>query len=71
MQTEPGLSVGVPTRLFESAGYTRSGGTHHWDVAPDGRFLMLKRQQTSTPLTRVNVVLNWLEELEAQVPTGR
>ena len=40
-------------------------------VSPDGqRFLMIKDtawDQTSTPASMV-VVLNWLEELKAQVP---
>jgi hypothetical protein len=38
--------------------------------SPDGhRFLMLKpaESQTSAP-TRINVVLNWLEELMKKVP---
>ena len=71
IQTEPVLSVGEPRRLFESAGYTSGGGTEHWDIAPDGRFVMLKEHETLPPLARVHVVINWLEELKAQVPTGR
>lgn len=58
VQTEPELSVGEPRRLFESAGYTRGGGIEHWDIAPDGRFLMLQEHQTLPPLARVNVVLD-------------
>jgi Tol biopolymer transport system component len=71
IQTEPELSIGEPRGLFESAGYTSSGGTEHWDIAPDGRFLMLKEHQTLPPLARVHVVINWVEELKQQVPEGR
>jgi dipeptidyl aminopeptidase/acylaminoacyl peptidase len=36
-------------------------------VARDGRFLMIKPEPQ--PMTRVNVVQNWMEELKARVPT--
>ena len=39
-----------------------------WDVAPDGRFLMILREPGSIP-DRINVVLNWSAELERSVPT--
>ncbi len=34
-----------------------------WDVAPDGRFLMIHRGPDAVP-DRINVVLNWTNELE-------
>ena len=34
-----------------------------WDVAPDGRFLMIERDPGSVP-DRINVVLDWTTELE-------
>ena len=47
-----------------------------FDVAEDGRFLMLMRgdgtETTGAPATpRINFVLNWFEELKERVPTGR
>jgi amidase len=46
---------------------------HPWDVSPDGkRFLMIKEPRSasssdSSP-SKINVVLNWLEELKQRVP---
>ncbi len=40
-----------------------------YDVSRDGKqFLMVRREPSSIP-TRINVVFNWLEELERLVPT--
>jgi hypothetical protein len=37
-------------------------------VAPDGeRFLMVQREEQSVP-TRIDVVLNWFEDLERRAP---
>ena len=38
----------------------------YYDVAPDGRFLVVEDRST----TQFNVVLNWFEELKQRVPTG-
>jgi len=49
-----------PTRLFEST-YFRSQQPPSYDVAPDGRFVMIKPDTpTETPIT---VILNWTERL--------
>ena len=40
------------------------------DVAQDGRLLLLNQAEPSEPET-VHVILNWFEELQARVPTGR
>ena len=42
----------------------------HHDVGLDGeRFLMLSMKGTDEDRTRINVVLNWGEELKRLVPT--
>ena len=39
-------------------------------VMPDGeRFLMVRYEPAAIP-TRINVILNWLEELKRLVPTN-
>jgi hypothetical protein len=38
-----------------------------FDVAPDGRFLMIK--QHPQPSTELVLVQNWFDELKARVPT--
>ena len=58
--------------LFDSAAYSNSGTSTllqqpSYDVARDGRFLMVKPASQRSPL-RVEVVLNWFEELTERVP---
>ena len=76
MESEPTLSPGIPEALFAGT-YLETGGVQY-DVAADGqRFLMIKQgaiADTEDPfagLTQIHVVLNWVEELQARVPTGR
>ena len=48
-------------KLFSGKYHTRYSWS--WDVAPDGRFLMIARGPQSVP-DRINVVLNWSADLE-------
>jgi hypothetical protein len=43
------------------------GGGTNYDVAADGRFLMVG--ESSAEANELNVVLNWFEELKRLVPT--
>jgi Tol biopolymer transport system component len=56
-----GLSPGKPVLMFEDKikweGY---------DVAPDGRFVVVRDADTKGLGTQINVVLNWFEELKRQ-----
>jgi Tol biopolymer transport system component len=67
VSTSPDLTLSQPRVLFEQR-YTFGGTTvPNYDVSPDGqRFVMVKDDSASG---RVNIVLNWLEELKARVPT--
>ena len=40
---------------------------HSYDVAQDGRFLLLQSERPLT-ITNLHIVLNWFEELKARVP---
>ena len=64
---------GTPEKLFEGP-YFRTGGPTMFDVAPDGRFLMLKQSGgDGADLTpdSLTVVQHWLfEELKRRVPTN-
>jgi Tol biopolymer transport system component len=69
VQTEPTFKVGNPRLLFQKA-YS-SGIGHIWDLSPDGkRFLMMKEADTAAAGAprKINVVLNWFEELKQRVP---
>ena len=60
------LAFGTPRKLFEAPYETHWLGKDY-DLALDGRFLMVKVPPELAP-RRVNVVLNWFEELERLVP---
>lgn len=71
IMTDPTLSAGKPRALFEGS-YEAVVFARNYDVTPDGqRFLMVKPvAQPAQPVTHINVVLTWLEELERVVPTN-
>ncbi len=52
--------VGTPRVLFSSP-YQGFG-----DVAPDGRFLMLKRTPQESPARAIPLVLNWLDDVRSK-----
>jgi hypothetical protein len=73
ISTEAGLAPGRPTLLFEGVYETRdiTGASipiSNYDVTPDGRFVMVRRDENAAP-AQINVVLNWSEELKRLVPT--
>ena len=72
---EPRFSAGTATVLFETdVGLDPDvgGGAGIQDIAPDGRrFLALMEQASpdeNTSRPRINIVLNWTEELKRLVP---
>ena len=63
-----GGSFGSPKRLFDRADYNFFW--HSYDPAPDGkRLLMIHRDPDSVP-KKLNVILNWNEELQRLLPAG-
>jgi serine/threonine-protein kinase len=72
VQTEPIFKALKSKILFQGA--VSSNGGHRWDLSPDGkRFLMLKEAGTAASAAagprKINIVLNWFEELKQRVPT--
>ncbi len=67
--TEPTFSPGIPDTLFVGD-YIYSTGRKSYDVAPDGRFLMMKPvgQTEGAGPPRINVVQDFFEELRRLVP---
>jgi hypothetical protein len=55
-----------PTWLFDSR-YRIFGQPWSYDVAPDGRFLMIKQITEAQTSPQVVAVLNWQEELKRLV----
>jgi len=61
------LSPQKPERLFRKNRCSLCSGLEY-DVAPDGRFLMIQPLEGTVPSAPIAVVLNWSEELKARVP---
>ena len=68
VKTTPGFSPSAPQSLFRLAGYVLAGTRGiRYDVAPDGRFLLLKDEVGRETRDRVVVVQHWFQELERLV----
>jgi eukaryotic-like serine/threonine-protein kinase len=71
MSPDPGSAPGKPAVLFEgdfSSG-ERSPG---YDVAPDGqRFYFIQQSKQADAQVKLDIVLNWFEELKHRVPAGK
>ena len=68
--TKPDLALSQPRVLFEQP-YAFGGGITlpNYDVSPDGqRFVMVKEELRAA---RLNVMLDWFEELKARVPVSK
>ena len=63
--SESGFDFEPPQWLFAGPYVTVSGP--EFDVAPDGRFLLLRELEQPTP-TQIHLVTNWFEELKLLVP---
>jgi Tol biopolymer transport system component len=69
IETAPAFRVIRLEELFEGPYLCRINRIDY-DVAPDGRFLMIQDPQGPKPVS-VNVVLNWFEELKRLVPAEK
>ena len=71
-RTHPSLAVGKPETLFDGAYFAEADATsRNYDLAPDGRFLMLKDAAdgpAETSRSRLILVQNWTEELSNLFP---
>ena len=74
VETAGEFSFGAPVQLFSEPYFTAPNpGSRSYDVARDGRFLMIQPPggaQGATGLSSIVVVQNWTEELKQRVPTG-
>jgi hypothetical protein len=65
----PALGIGTPKELFE--GPYMTSACRGYDVTLDGQqFLMVDTSKLPPhePVTHINVVLDWFEELKRRVP---
>ncbi len=64
--TEPDLRIGEPVELWERPYFSMEfASATNYDVAPDGRFLMLGLP--APRLVTINVVVNWFSEVQERM----
>jgi eukaryotic-like serine/threonine-protein kinase len=74
VQTSDDFVSATPKVLFERGYVQGSGGARNYDVAPDGRFLMIKEVgRTAEPPARdkLVVVLNWADEVRQALAAAK
>jgi eukaryotic-like serine/threonine-protein kinase len=64
VRTHPTFSAAAPHVLF-----ARSPGQLPYDVAADGRFVLIEPGPSDAPAPQITIVQNWFEELKHRVPT--
>ena len=67
LDTRAGLSFAAPKQLFE-LDYAITSQPPSYDVAADGRFLMLKPADGQSMAAPIVVALNWFDELRRRLP---
>jgi hypothetical protein len=73
-ETDPVFKLRKPEVLFQEKYVTEIRGSMAWAICRDGRFLMMKAVETTGMMPaaesppKINVVLNWLEELKQKAP---
>ena len=73
VQSGTTLVAGRPQVLFELPMLVATAGNRPYDIAPDGRFLIIRSGQADVPGgTASNIILvqNWFEELKRLVPVN-
>ena len=76
IEADSEISLGEPTELFEftdisaDLGLAETVVTGAYDVAADGRFVMIAPGEPEPAGTRIHIIQNWDEELKRLVPTN-
>jgi hypothetical protein len=73
VQAGESVVAGRPDMLFEFAMPTAGAGARPYDVAPDGRFVMIRSGETDAggaAASTLILIQNWFEELKRLVPTN-
>jgi serine/threonine-protein kinase len=63
----PSFAVGVPQKLF-SWPFTGNMSTSGFEIALDGRRLLMMREDPTPDPKQINVILDWLDELKRRAP---
>jgi len=68
ISTEAAADLGEPRVFFEGQYDQSNASWPNYDVAPDGERLLMIKRDAPEASTRINVVLDWVEELRRLVP---
>jgi Tol biopolymer transport system component len=72
LETKPAFAVSKSRLVFEAPYAHISSDIPNFDVARDGqRLLMVKENQEKATVTRLNVVVNWFEDLKQRSAKGQ
>jgi hypothetical protein len=62
------FSAGTPRFLFERTCFVTG---HYYDIMPYGKhFIFIKQGEPAQGASRINVVLNWVDELKHRMAAG-
>ena len=70
VETGPEVRIGRPKLLFRERFATARPDYATFDVAPDGRFVIVRKAEQEPGPGELVVVLNWIEELNRLAPAG-
>ena len=75
VKTDPAFSSGTPINLIQGVrDYVLRDWCTFWDVSPGSKRLLVLKELTGDAATegtlrpKINIVLNWFEELKERVP---
>jgi hypothetical protein len=71
ISNQPVLAAGLPRALFDGRYIRTDTGGAGYDVAADGRFLMVQPVAPEAPAVQINLVVNWFEDLNRRFASGR
>jgi hypothetical protein len=77
VETDPAFEPGKPEVLFQGKHVPHLPDGSTWAVGRDGKFPMMNAVESARKAPaaesprKINVVLNWLEELKRTVPAGK
>lgn len=68
VELSPEIKIAKPVVLFEAFPPSLAWPMRKYDIAADGRFLMIEPSEQLNP-TRIHNILNWFEQLKQLAPT--
>ena len=71
IETDPTFRPGDPELVFQGPYFVGVESDPHYDIAPDGRFLMIKESEEAERRNELIVVENWFEEVKRLAPVGK